>query len=51
MNDPEHPASAADKYIRDRAAYAIRVLAAYAGALTAVRESNVLDDEAFPNGM
>jgi len=51
LNDLERPASEQDKYIRDRTAYAIRLLGAYARALVSVRQSGTIDHETFPYGM
>jgi NAD(P)H-dependent FMN reductase len=51
LNDPQTPVSADDHYLRERMAYAIRVLSAYAQALRSVRESGVLDHQTFPFGM
>lgn len=40
-----------DAAIRDRLRYGLRVLGAYARALTQVRSSGIIDPRAFPNGM
>lgn len=50
LNDPA-PSSPEDVYIRNRIAYAVRVLDAYAHALIAVRAGNVLDHQTYPYGM
>ncbi len=45
------PANDDDKYIRGRADFSLRVLLAYAKALKPVRESGIVFDKAYPNGM
>lgn len=49
--NPGDPVSQEDSYIRERSAYALRVLLGYAEALSEVRESGVTDDPRFKNGM
>jgi NAD(P)H-dependent FMN reductase len=51
LNELERPSSEQDKYIRDRIAYAIRLLGAYARALIGVRNSGMIDHQTFPYGM
>jgi hypothetical protein len=50
LNGPE-PASEDERYLRDRLAYALDLLIAYAGALRRVRASGVIDAERYPWGM
>ncbi|PJZ65985.1 NADPH-dependent oxidoreductase [Leptospira wolffii] len=57
FRDAEHlllgaePASEEDRYIRERSAFALRILLAYATALSEIRESGVVVDPKFRNGM
>lgn len=48
-DDKNNPNS--DKYFRERIAFSLRVLRAYALALKPIRESGVTDHEMFRNGM
>lgn len=41
----------ADRYIRNRIQYSLRILHEYMKALRQIRASDVLDLEAYPNGM
>lgn len=50
MNGPE-PASEADRKIRARMDYALKLLVEYAGALRAVRASGVVESARYPFGM
>lgn len=51
FNDDNLSDDAPDIYLKKRANYALKVLAAYADALAGVRSSGVIDFEAYPNGM
>lgn len=50
LNDGE-PASDDDRYIRDRLEYSVKLLDAYASALTTVRAAGVVDRKKYPFGM
>lgn len=45
------PAVKSDAYLRKRLNYCLKLLDAYGHALTTVRESGLVDHQAFPNGM
>jgi NAD(P)H-dependent FMN reductase len=47
----DDPVNENDRYIRERIRYAAMVLIEYAKALKGVRESGVIDQKKFPNGM
>ncbi|EQA46384.1 flavin reductase [Leptospira broomii serovar Hurstbridge str. 5399] len=49
--NPGDPISQEDSYIRERSTFALKVLIAYAEALSEVRESGVTEDPRFKNGM
>lgn len=40
-----------DSFIRERSGFALKILVAYAGALSEIRESGVVQDPRFKNGM
>jgi hypothetical protein len=51
MNNSNEPENKGDEYIRDRAKYAIKILAEYAKSLKLVRDSGVIDFDTYPNGL
>ncbi|MEI1279426.1 NAD(P)H-dependent oxidoreductase [Leptospira venezuelensis] len=57
FRDVEHlinggePVSPEDSFIRERSAFALKILVAYADALSEIRESGVVQDPRFKNGM
>lgn len=51
MLQGDAPASDDDAYLRARSDYALKVLAEYAKALKAVRDSGVIDRKTYPYGM
>ena len=52
LNTPEpDPDNRHDDSLRKRVDYALKVLIQYGHALKAVRESGVIDHQAFSNGM
>ncbi|TGK03864.1 NADPH-dependent oxidoreductase [Leptospira semungkisensis] len=57
FRDVEHlvnggePASPEDTFIRDRSVFALKILIAYANSLSEIRESGVVYDARFKNGM
>jgi len=51
LNDGAEPASEEDRLIRERIAYSVKLLGAYASALIAVRESGLIDYKTYPFGM
>ncbi|TGM13357.1 NADPH-dependent oxidoreductase [Leptospira selangorensis] len=57
FRDVEHlinggePVSPEDSFIRERSGFALKILVAYAGALSEIRESGVVQDPRFKNGM
>lgn len=51
LNDNGENDEQADTYTRQRLDYGLRILVEYAKALTLVRDSGVIDDKTFPNGM
>ncbi|MCC5790117.1 MAG: NAD(P)H-dependent oxidoreductase [Opitutales bacterium] len=50
FNGPE-AAGKSDAYLRKRLQYGLRILDAYAKTLTPIRDGDLIDHEAFPNGM
>jgi len=57
FRDVEHlinggdPVSPEDSFIRERSVFALKILVAYADALSEIRESGVVQDPRFKNGM
>lgn len=51
MLNGSEPQTDADRYLRDRLAYSLRVLGAYSKALNQVRDSGVIDRRTYSNGM
>ncbi|TGL58900.1 NADPH-dependent FMN reductase [Leptospira sarikeiensis] len=57
FRDVEHlinggePVSAEDSFIRERSVFALRILIAYSNSLSEIRESGVVYDPRFKNGM
>ncbi|PKA16231.1 NADPH-dependent FMN reductase [Leptospira haakeii] len=57
FRDVEHlinggePVSPEDSFIRERSGFALKILVAYADALSEIRESGVVQDPRFKNGM
>ena len=51
FNDNNFDDSAPDLYLKKRADYALNILVKYAESLQSVRQSGIVDFDAYPNGM